>query len=135
MMREITESASVLYAPALAEVIGFEFIPDKPRIRGCILVTFRDERGALVTIRLLRTAADGLLRALATGPVAQITDMKSKSLPDLIEGQSTTLVDATPPYDPIEAYPKALPGTELNANCLQKRAPAPKDAGAEIETS
>jgi hypothetical protein len=86
MMREITEAASVLYAPALAEVIGFELIPDKPRIRGCILVTFRDERGALVTIRLLRTAADGLLRALETGAVGQITDINDTSLPDLIEG-------------------------------------------------
>jgi hypothetical protein len=112
MMREITEAASVLYAPALAQVIGFEFIPDKPRVRGCILVTFRDERGALVTIRLLRTAADGLLRAIATSPVAHIADIKSKSLPDLIEGQSTMVVDATPPHDPIEADPKALPGSQ-----------------------
>lgn len=111
-MREITEAASVLYAPALAEVIGFEFISDKPRIRGCILVTFRDERGALVTIRLLRTAADGLLRAIETGAVAQITDINDTSLPELIEVQPKMLVDATPPTDPIEAYPKAVPGTQ-----------------------
>src|ERR1051326_5915900 len=94
MMGEVTEAASILYAPALAEVIAFEFIPDKPRIRGCILVTFRDERGTLVTVRLLRAAADGLLRALATGAVAQVADVNDKSLPDL-----------------IEAYPKALPRT------------------------
>jgi hypothetical protein len=111
MMGELTEAASILYAPALAEVIAFEFIPDKPRIRGCILVTFRDERGTLVTVRLLRAAADGLLRALATGAVTQVADVNDKSLPDLIEAQPKMLVDATPPHDPIEAYPKTLPRT------------------------
>src|SRR5580704_12402006 len=68
-MANVGEPASVLYPPALAEVIGCVNVPDKPRVRGGVLVTFRDERGTLVTIRLLRPAAVRLLRALQSGSV------------------------------------------------------------------
>lgn len=106
-MREIKEAASVLYAPALAEVIASEFIPDKPRVRGGILITFRDERGALVTIRLLQKAVGDLMRALEADPVAQINDVKS--LPILIDFQPNTLSEIASAHDPIEGYLEYLP--------------------------
>ena len=106
-MREVKEAASVLYAPALAEVIASEFIPNKPRIRGGILITFGDERGALVTIRLLREAVGNLLRVLGADPVAQIND--AKSLPILIELQPNTFSEIAPAHDPIEGYLESLP--------------------------
>jgi hypothetical protein len=61
-MADVAAAASGSYAPALAEVIGYELIPDKPRIRGGILVTFRDGRGALVTIRLLEKRRDAFAK-------------------------------------------------------------------------
>jgi hypothetical protein len=76
-MADVAGAASVLYAPALAEVIGYELIPDKPRVRGGILVTFRDERGALVTIRLLHKALSNLFRALAAGGTVQTSGAES----------------------------------------------------------
>jgi len=79
-MADVAGAASVLYAPALAEVIGYELIPDKPRVRGGILVTFRDERGALVTIRLLHQALGKLLRALEAGAVVQTPKSRSTKL-------------------------------------------------------
>jgi len=58
----MAEVGSVLYALAMVEVISYELVPDKPRVRGSILITFRDERGSLIAIRVLQSAADRLLR-------------------------------------------------------------------------
>ncbi|MEY2606804.1 MAG: hypothetical protein QOH31_4631 [Verrucomicrobiota bacterium] len=66
-MEEFLEPASVLYPRALTQVVGCIDVADKPRVQGGILVTFRDERGTLVTIRLRRPAADGLLQVLQSG--------------------------------------------------------------------
>ena len=68
-MANVGKPASVLYPPALAEVVGCVVVSDRPRVRGGILVTFRDERGTLVTIRLMCAAAEGLLKALQSGSV------------------------------------------------------------------
>ena len=95
-MADVAGAASVLYAPALAEVIGYELIPDKPRVRGGILVTFRDECGALVTIRLLHKALGNLLRALEAGAVVRIPDAESKPLPSAIDVQP--FVEVMPPH-------------------------------------
>jgi len=99
-MGDVAAPACVLYAPALVDLVGFEFVADKPRVRGGILVTFRDERGALVTIRLSRSAAGSLFRALESGPAAPITNI---NLAELIDVQPATLIEATPPYDPSES--------------------------------
>jgi len=96
-MADVAGAASVLYAPALAEVIGYELIPDKPRVRGGILVTFRDERGALVTIRLLHQALGRLLRALEAGAVIQTPNAESGPLPNLIDVQP--FVEVMPPHE------------------------------------
>jgi hypothetical protein len=98
IMGEVAEAASVSYAPALSELIGCEFVPDKPRVRGGIFLTFRDERGALVKIRLLRKAAGNLLRALESGPVANIRG--NPLVTDLIEVQP--LVEVTSAHDRVE---------------------------------
>src|SRR5262249_14220311 len=96
-MADVTGAASVLYAPALAEVIGYELIPDKPRVRGGILVTFRDESGALVTIRLLHKALGDLLRALEASAGVQTPDAKSEPLPHLIFDVQP-FVEVMPPH-------------------------------------
>jgi hypothetical protein len=105
IMGDVADPASVLYAPALVDLIGFEFVADKPRVRGGMLVTFRDERGALVTIRLSRSAAGSLFRALESGPAAPITNI---NLAELIDVQPTTLIEASTPYDPAESTPEKL---------------------------
>ena len=104
-MVDVADPASVLHAPALVDLVGFEFVSDKPRVRGGIIVTFRDERGALVTIRLSRSAAGSLFRALESGPATPITNM---NLAELIDVQPATLIEATPPYDPAESNPENL---------------------------
>ena len=104
-MGDVADPASVLYASALVDLVGFEFVSDRPRVRGGIIVTFRDERGALVVIRLSRSAAGSLFRALETGPAAPITNI---NLTELIDVQPTTLIEASPPYDPAEPTPEKL---------------------------
>ena len=79
-MEEFVEPASALYQPVLADVIGCVDVPDKPRSRGGILITFVDERGTLVTIRLLRSATDSLLKALQAGSTDSPARLKA-SLP------------------------------------------------------
>jgi hypothetical protein len=96
-MADVAGAASVLYAPALAEVIGYELIPDKPRVRGGILVTFRDERGALVTIRLLHKALGNLSRALETGAAVQTSDAESEPLLNVVDVQP--VAEVMPPYE------------------------------------
>ena len=96
-MANVGEPASVLYPPALAEVVGCVVVSDRPRVRGGILVTFRDERGTLVTIRLMCAAAEGLLKALQSGSLAPITDIRANRLgPNLAEVQPNARVEAPP---------------------------------------
>jgi hypothetical protein len=96
-MANVGEAASVLYPPALAEVVGCVVVSDRPRVRGRILITFRDERGTLVTILLMPAAAGGLLKALQSGSIAQITDIGPNRLAaDPVEIQANARVEAPP---------------------------------------
>jgi hypothetical protein len=77
-MEEFLEPSSVLYPLAFTQVVGCVDVADKPRVQGGILVTFRDERGTLVTIKLLRAAADELLQALQSGSLGAPARLRSR---------------------------------------------------------
>ena len=108
MQGDMAEACSVLYAPALAEVVSYELVPDKPRVRGGILITFRDERGALVAVRLLHSAADPLRRVVEAAALGQMTDVKGTPRPNVIEHEPAILVDAAPSHDLVEVRRETL---------------------------
>src|SRR5262245_23971330 len=94
-MANVGEPASVLYSPALAEMIGCVALSDTPRVRGSIRVTFRDERGTLVTIRLMCAAAEGLLKALQSGLLTLQTEKRPNHFGgNLIEVQPGAVLEA-----------------------------------------
>lgn len=53
-------------------------------------------------MRLLHSAADCLLPVVEAAAWGQMTNMKGKPRPNVIEHQPTILVDAAQCYDPVE---------------------------------
>lgn len=67
-MTQPFQAASFHHLPILKDVLRYLEVKDSDPPGGRLLV-FLDENGAQVTIRLLRTTADRLLKILGEGPI------------------------------------------------------------------
>ena len=113
-MGDVADPASVLYASALVDLVGFEFVSDKPRVRGGIIVTFRDvtERQRAVMLRVQELS-------VAMGSNLYLT---GGTVRDLITGASLRDLDFTVEGNPSRIARELEKGARNSRYCLRASA-------------